>query len=129
MTGEKGSEQAKLNYLIAHDYKNALITTDKQEVEFNRIIKDIENADTEGISMGKELQKAAIEYYTVLKILYTFSRKEIQNEELTRNPIKKEKIKDRTLELAYEKQQLYQNVYISDKKLYTTLKQFERENN
>jgi len=39
--------------------------------------------------MGKELQKAAIEYYTALKVLYTFSRKEIQNEELIRNPIKK----------------------------------------
>lgn len=131
LIGEKGFESAKLDYLIAHDYTKALYIIDKEEAEFNNIIKDIEKVDTDGIQKGKEVQQAAIGYYVVLKELFMFSRKEIEQEKLMRYS-KDEKViraaQDKMLELGREKQQLYQKVFKADEKLFTLKRQFESEN-
>jgi len=131
LIGEKGFESAKLDYLIAHDYTKALYIIDKEEAEFNRTIKDIEKVDTEGIKNGKEVKQAAVSYYVVLKELFMFSRKEIEQEKLMRYS-KDEKViraaQDKMLELGREKQKLYQKVFQADEKLFTIKRQFESEN-
>ncbi|HCA09686.1 hypothetical protein [Chryseobacterium sp.] len=128
---EKGFESAKLDYLIAHDYTKALYIIDKEEAEFNSIIKDIEKVDTDGIKKGKEVKQAAVGYYVVLKELFMFSRKEIKEEKLMRYS-KDEKVirasQDKMLELGREKQKLYQKVFKADEKLFTLQRQFESEN-
>lgn len=131
LIGEKGLESAKLDDLIAHDYTKALSIIDKEEAEFNRIIQDIEKVDTNGIQKGKEVQQAAIIYYTALKELFMFSRKEIEQEKLMRYS-KDEKViraaQDKMLEHGREKQQLYQKVFKADEKRFTLQRQFEADN-
>ncbi|MBL1221016.1 hypothetical protein JET18_09215 [Chryseobacterium sp. L7] len=132
LIGEKGLESVKLNYLIAHDYAKALNTIDKEEAAFNTVIKDIEKTDTEGVKKGKEVQQAAIEYYALLKELFLFSRKEIEQEKLMRYGKEAQEIRaaqDQMLELGREKQKLYQKVFKADEKFFYAQKQFEAENN
>ncbi|MGG5207660.1 hypothetical protein ACQWU4_01845 [Chryseobacterium sp. MIQD13] len=132
LLSEKGLESAKLNYLIAYDYPKALNIIDKEEIEFNNIIKDIEKVNTAGISKGQEIQQAEINYYTALKDLYIFSRKEIEQEKQTKEEKDEQKIRislDKRYELALEKQKLYQKVYKADEQRFSAQKQFESENN
>ncbi|PIF45906.1 hypothetical protein CLU96_2921 [Chryseobacterium sp. 52] len=131
LIGEKGFESKKLEYLIAHDYTKALYIIDKEEIEFNTIIKDIEKMDTEGIEKGKEVQQAAAGYYMALKDLFMFSRKEIEQEKLMRYGKEEKEIRaaqDKMLELGREKQHLYQKVFKADEKLFTARRYFESEN-
>lgn len=130
--GEKGLESVKLNHLIAYDYPKALDIISKEETEFNQVIKDIKNADTEGVKKGKEVQQAAADYYTLLKELFVFSREEIEQEKIMRYRKDDKQIRaaqDRRLELGREKQQLYQEVFKADEKLFNTQIEFEAENN
>lgn len=132
LIGEKGLESIKLNHLIAYDYSKALDIVSKEETEFNRVIQDIRNADTEGVKKGKEVQKAAVDYYTLLKDLFVFSREEIEQEKIMRYGKEDKQIRaaqDRRLELGHEKQQLYQKVFKADEQLFKTQIEFETENN
>lgn len=131
LIGEKGFESVKLDDLIAHDYTKALYIIDKEEAEFNTIIKDIEKANTEGIQKGKEVQQAAVNYYSVMKDLFMFSRQEIEQEKLMRYSKSEKEIRsaqEKMLELGREKQKLYQKVFKADEKLFTIRRQFESEN-
>ncbi|KXH84329.1 hypothetical protein [Chryseobacterium kwangjuense] len=130
--GEKGLESIKLNHLIAHDYSKALDIVSKEETEFNRVIQDIKNADTEGVNKGKEVQQATVDYYTLLKELFVLSREEIEQEKIMRYGKEDKQIRaaqDRRLELYREKQQLYQKVFKADEKLFNTRIEFEAGNN
>lgn len=116
LVGQKGLESKKLNYLIAYEYDSALAVVDQQEAEFNKIIKDLEKAKTEGISKGKELQQTSISYYTAIKNLYLFSRQEIELEKLSRNGkgAEADSAQRRLLNLYREKKHLYEKVYQSE---------------
>ena len=130
LVGEKGLESKKLNYLIAHEYDSALTVVDQQEAEFNKIIKDLEKAKTEGISKGKELQQTSLNYYTAIKNLYIFSRQEIELEKLSRNGkgAEADSAQSRLLNLYREKKHLYEKVYQSENDFYKTLEIFQKEN-
>ncbi|SHF79495.1 hypothetical protein [Chryseobacterium vrystaatense] len=132
LIGEKGFESAKLEHLIARDYTKALNIIEKEEAEFNRIIKEIKNVNTDGIKMGKEVRQTSIDYYQALKDLFMFSRKEIKQEQLMRYGKSDKEIheaQDQMTELGRQKQQLYQKVFKADEKRFTVQKQFETENN
>lgn len=131
LLGKTGLESRKLKYLIKHDYSNALLLVDQQEVRFNSIIKDIETLNTDGIEDGKQVQKAAADYYKALKKLFLYSRDEIAQEVIMRSKGDEKKIsaaQHRMLELALEKQKMYQQVYEKDELLYKALKQFDEKN-
>ncbi|WP_131724361.1 hypothetical protein [Chryseobacterium indologenes] len=130
LVGEKGLESKKLNYLIAHEYDSALAVVDQQEAEFNKIIRNLEKATTEGISQGKELQQTSVNYYTAIKNLYLFSRQEIELEKLSRNGkgAEVDSAQNRLLGLYREKKKLYEKVYQSENDFYKTLETFHKEN-
>ncbi|HBV17085.1 hypothetical protein [Chryseobacterium carnipullorum] len=112
LIGEKGFESVKLDDLIAHNYTKALYIIDKEEAEFNTIIKDIEKVNTDGIQKGKEVQQAAVDYYSVMKDLFMFSRQEIEQEKLMRYSKSEKEIRsaqEKMLELGREKK------YISER--------------
>lgn len=132
LIGEKGFESVKLKHLIARDYAKALDIIEKEEAEFNMIIKEIKNVNTEGMAMGKEVQQTSIDYYQSLKDLFLFSRKEIEQEKLMRSGKADKEIhtaQDQMIELGRQKQQLYQKVFKADEKRFAAQKQFEAENN
>ncbi|MEY8761727.1 hypothetical protein [Chryseobacterium tongliaoense] len=131
LLGKTGLESRKLNYLIKHDYSNALLLVDQQEIKFNEIIKDIEMLNPDGIEDGKQLQKAAIEYYKSLRKLFLYSRDEIKQEVVMRAKGDEKKMsaaQHRMLELALEKQKFYQQVYEKDELFFKALKQFDDKN-
>ncbi|EJL73913.1 hypothetical protein [Chryseobacterium populi] len=131
LLGEKGLESRKLDYLIKQDYSNALLLVDQQETKFNSVIKDIEMLNPDGIEDGKQVQKAAVDYYRILKKLFLCSRDEIEQQVVTRSKSDEKKIsaaQDRILEVLLEKQKLYQQLYEKDELLFKALKQFDDKN-
>lgn len=131
LIGEKGMESAKLNYLIEGDYDRALLVVDQQETAFNVILKDLKNVNVVGIKKGKELQQAEIDYYTALKKLYLFSKKEVEQQKKIEQEKNEKKFRiaiDERYKLALDKQRLYQLVYEADDKRNRIKKQFEVEN-
>ena len=131
LIGEKGMESAKLNYLIQHDYDSALLIIDQQETAFNVILKDLKNANVDGIKKGKEIQQAEIDYYMALKNLYLFSKKEVEQQKKIEQGKNEQKFRiaiDKRYKLALDKQRLYQVVYEADDKRNRIKKQFEVEN-
>ncbi|WP_293957446.1 MULTISPECIES: hypothetical protein [unclassified Sphingobacterium] len=131
LIGEKGMESAKLNYLIKREYDSALLIIDQQETAFNVILKDLKNVNVEGIKKGKEFQQAEIHYYTALRNLYLFSKKEVEQQkkiEQEKNENKFSIAIDERYKLALDKQRLYQFVYEADDKRNRMKKQFEVEN-
>ncbi|MDR6922628.1 hypothetical protein [Chryseobacterium sp. 2987] len=130
LVGEKGLEEKKLNYLIAHEYDSALAVVDQQEAEFNKIIGDIQKANTDGVSQGKELQHTSVNYYTAIKNLYLFSKQEIESEKLIRNGKRAEADSAmKRIEFLYrEKKQLYDKVFQSENDFYKTRQTFLKEN-
>lgn len=100
-----GPEEEKLACLIKEDFKGALQAIDKQEKEFNDIIGEIAALPVDGIPQGPALKAAATDYYTYLRDLQLFDRKEIAVREVTHgtNDEKIQKAQDDLMELDKEK--------------------------
>lgn len=130
LVGKNGSESKKLDFLIQGKYDEALATVNKQEKEFNDLIKDIEVMPTEGFKQGNELKAAAIHYYAAVKELQVFDSKSIINQKATR--IAKGKTLDSllkgSLEISLQKQEIYKKVHEGEEALYNALNKFNSAN-
>lgn len=130
VVGKDGPEEKKLQYLIKDDYKGALAAVDQQAAAFDKLIEDIKALPADGIEQGGELKNAAINYYTALKALHFYDKKEIvQREAIVKlkgealQPAQRELI-----ELAVQKKALYQNVYKQERMLHEASKKFNTAN-
>lgn len=131
LVGKNGTDEQKLKYLINKDYKNAAMMVDKQEKEFNALIKEIETLPAEGIQQGNELKTAAVNYYVAVKELTVFDRIEITHQEAYSRMQGKEldTALHKNLELSIQKQELYKKVYEKEKALSGALEKFDAVNN
>ncbi|MGN7722043.1 hypothetical protein [Chitinophaga sp. 22620] len=131
LVGKNGSNEQKLKYLISNDYKNAVTMVDKQEKEFDALIKEIETLPAEGIQQGNELKTAAANYYVAVKELTVFDRIEITHQEAYSHMQGKEldTALHKNLELSIQKQELYKKVYEKEKAFSEALENFNTVNN
>ncbi|MBB6498812.1 hypothetical protein [Pedobacter cryoconitis] len=126
-----GPQEEKLKYLMQKDFRNAMLTADKQEQVFNTVIKQITTLPADGIKQGKEVKAAATAYYTSMKDLYGFDRKEISQMEITYSK-DTEKVKiaqDSLLSLNKEKLNLFENIRKKNEVLQHNLELFDKANN
>lgn len=131
LISKDGSEVKKLECLVKEDYKGALAAINQQEKEFDEIIKDIEALPADNIKHGNELKRASVNYYTALKELHMFDRMDVEN----RQDLYKLKGKaldsaqNKTLELSYKKQDMFDRVFKADSVFRQTLDKFISANN
>jgi hypothetical protein len=128
--GKHGSETQKLERLIKNDYKGALTLVDKQAREFDKLIKDIEALPAKDIKQGNALKNAAINYYTALKELHYFDRKEIAQSEAILQ-LKNEELRaaqHNLVELARQKKALYEKLYKQEGVFHDALQKFNSVN-
>ncbi|GAA4778715.1 hypothetical protein GCM10023231_01580 [Olivibacter ginsenosidimutans] len=129
MISEGGAEEEKLNCLINKDFEGALAAIDKQERQFDSLIKKTSSLPVEGVKWGDSLQVAAINYYQALKTLHMADRAEIAQQVIaySDDTAKVRMAQDKILELSKEKQQLFQEVFDKDNKMHTILVRFNEE--
>lgn len=130
VAGENGAGDQKLQHLVKEDYKGALTWVDREEEEFNKLVKDIEALPAEGIKQGNELKAAAVDYYVALKELQIFDRVEITHREASLH-MKGEALdtaNHRTLQLSLQKQDLYKKVYEKESVLSQVMEKFNSAN-
>jgi hypothetical protein len=101
LVGEGGPEQEKLKCLITKDFKGALRAIDKQELAFNKIIREITSLPEEGVKNGAAVKTAAVAYYTDIKNLQMQDREDIATQEAMHdiNPDVARKASDKQIEL------------------------------
>jgi hypothetical protein len=131
LIGKNGSETKKLECLVKEDYKGALAAINQQEKEFNEIIKAIEALPAGDIKQGNELKTASVNYYIALKELHMFDRLDVENRQDLYKLKGKEldAAQDKTLELSYKKQDMFDKVFKADSVLRQTLDKFTAANN
>lgn len=127
---EGSAEEEKLNCLINKDFKGALLAVDKQEAQFDSLIRKTSAFSTEGVEVGDSLKIAAIDYYQALKTLHMADREEIAQQVITHgtDTAKIRVAQDKTLELLKQKGELFQEVYDKDEKMHKVLGHFNKEN-
>lgn len=130
LVGKNGLEEQKLNFLVKNDFQGALAQVDKQEKEFDQLIREIETLPAEGIRQGHELKTAAVAYYTALKELHVFDREEISQREAIQQAGGEalRAAQDKYLELNLQKQDRYKKVYEKERAFYQALEQFNAVN-
>ncbi|MFC6100393.1 hypothetical protein [Olivibacter domesticus] len=130
MVSKGSAEEEKLNCLINKDFEGALGAIDKQEQQFDSLIKKTAAFSVEGVKGGDSLKVAAINYYQALKILHMADREEIAQQVITYNDdtAMVRRAQDKMLELSKQKQTLFQQVYDKDEKMQTALGRFDKEN-
>lgn len=130
LIGKKGSEARKLNYLIADDFDQALKEVDKQEREFDMVLYTLKKLDTANLEKALALRSAAVNYYSSLKALHMYAKKEIQQQKLIFNTksAARDHAQDELMKLAKNKQAMYDDVYRNEKSLHDTLLEFEEGN-
>lgn len=130
LIGKKGSESRKLNYLIADDFDQALKEVDKQEREFDMVLYTLKKLDTADLEKALALRSAAVNYYSSLKALHMYAKKEIQQQKLIFNTksVARDHAQDELMKLAKNKQAMYDDVYRNEKSLHDTLSEFEEGN-
>lgn len=123
-------EEKKLQYLIKHDFKGAMLAVQKEEQAFNDLLKEIQAIPADGIKLGDSVKIAATEYYTILRDVFTHDKKEIPFRELAyaSNPQTVSMANDRLLELTKEKLKLHEIVNQKDEALQNALKRFSTVN-
>lgn len=127
---KNGSESKKLEYLIKDNYEAALETVTIQAKEFDKLIQDIKIIPEDDIKEAGSLKTAAIAYYTALKDLHLYDKKEIEQRAL----IQKLEDKDlrseqkKLLDLAIQKNALYSKVYKQEEFLNKAFKKFDSAN-
>lgn len=130
LIAKNGSEEQKLKYLVEDDYKGALASVDRQEKEFDTLIREIEALPVEGIKQGSELKTAAMNYYVALKELQVFDRLEIAHQEASLH-FEGEELRvaqHRSLELSRQKQRMYKKLYEKERAFYRALEKFSSVN-
>lgn len=131
ITSKNGSESQKLESLIADDYQNALEAVDQQKKEFDQIISSLDSLETKDINDGSLLKNAAINYYTALRDLHYFDRKEILQRELIYNNHSNDKTSqlNELLNLYKQKKTYFNRVYKEESSLSDALQKFDISNN
>ncbi|MGC5745629.1 hypothetical protein [Chryseobacterium sp. NFX27] len=123
-------DEQKLESLIKNDFKGALVAVDKQSKQFDSLIQHIKGLPAENIAEGPQLKEAAINYYTALKDLHYFDRKEIEQQEVIF--LGKDKYSstssNRLIELARQKKRLYEKVYQQEDLLKKAFTKFDLAN-
>lgn len=123
-------DEQKLESLIKNDFKGALVAVDKQPKQFDSLIQHIKSLPAENIAEGPQLKEAAINYYTALKDLHYFDRKEIEQQEVIF--LGKDKYSstssNRLIELARQKKRLYEKVYQQEDLLKKAFTKFDLAN-
>jgi len=123
-------DEQKLESLIKNDFKGALVAVDKQSKQFDSLIQHIKSLPAENIAEGPQLKEAAINYYTALKDLHYFDRKEIEQQEVIF--LGKDKYSstssNRLIELARQKKRLYEKVYQQEDLLKKAFTKFDLAN-
>lgn len=127
---EGSAQEEKLNCLINNDFTGALAAIDKQEVQFDSLIKRTSAFSVERVELGDSLKGAAIDYYQALKTLHMADRAEIAQQIIThsKDTAKIKIAQDKILELLKQKQILFQQVFDTDEKMQTALGRFDKEN-
>lgn len=127
---EGSAQEEKLNCLINKDFTGALRAIDKQEQQFDSLIKRTSAFSVERVKGGDSLKVAAINYYQALKTLHMADREEIAQQVITYNDdtAKVRRAQDKMLELSKQKQTLFQQVFDKDEKMQTALGRFDKEN-
>jgi len=130
ITSKNGTESQKLEYLVADDYKNALKAVDQQKKEFDQIILSLDSLETKDIKDASLLKNAAVNYYTALRDLHYFDRKEILQRELIYNNHSNDKKsqQDELLNLYKQKKAYFNRVYKEESLLSDALQKFDISN-
>jgi len=130
ITSKNGTESQKLEYLVADDYKNALKAVDQQKKEFDQIILSLDSLETKDIKDASLLKNAAVNYYTALRDLHYFDRKEILQRELIYNNHSnyKKSQQDELLNLYKQKKAYFNRVYKEESLLSNALQKFDISN-
>jgi len=130
ITSKNGTESQKLEYLVADDYKNALKAVDQQKKEFDQIILSLDSLETKDIKDASLLKNAAVNYYTALRDLHYFDRKEILQRELIYNNHSNDKKsqQDELLNLYKQKKAYFNRVYKEESLLSNALQKFDISN-
>lgn len=117
--GENSLEQQKLEYILKKDYNGALRAIDKQEQAFDALIGKIDSLPVAGIEHADTLKKAVINYYTAVKELQIFDRREITERIAAQSPNKDsvDNAYKRLLQISVEKRKMYDKVYKEDEAL------------
>lgn len=130
LVGKSGPDEQKLECLVKEDYKGALAFLNKEEKEFDKLINDIETLPADGIQQGKELKRAAVNYYVALKELQIFDRAEITHREAAQHSEGDElwAAQKKIIALNLQKQDMYKKVYEKEKALHEALIKFNEVN-
>ncbi|MFC4163046.1 hypothetical protein ACFOWU_05230 [Epilithonimonas zeae] len=130
ITSKNGTESQKLEYLVADDYKNALKAVDQQKKEFDQIILSLDSLETKDIKDASLLKNATVNYYTALRDLHYFDRKEILQRELIYNNHSNDKKsqQDELLNLYKQKKAYFNRVYKEESLLSDALQKFDISN-
>lgn len=131
LVGKGGTEEEKLDYLIKNDFKGASIAIDRQEREFDSLIKEIEILPVEGVKQGEELKKAAADYYNAVKTLHISDREEIEQRKITydKDVKKVDAAQDKLLQLSQEKLKMFKIISKKREVLDSALLKFDAANN
>ncbi|MBE5318115.1 hypothetical protein IM793_03010 [Pedobacter sp. MR2016-19] len=105
---------------------------DEEEQAFNKIINNINAAETNDIKYGNALKKAAVSYYEAVKQLEIFDRNEISIQQLTHNKAIKEQLRDSATtklgQLLNSRLEIRKQINKKEKKLAEIQKQFNSVN-
>ncbi len=85
----------------------------------------------EGIKMGSEVKKAALEYYTTVRDLFIYDLKEIPLRENLFDTLHRERADtagDQLQQLSRDKLKIYEVIHKKDEALQNALKQFSNVN-
>ncbi|RPD38209.1 hypothetical protein EG028_26480 [Chitinophaga barathri] len=130
MVGKGGPAEQKLESLIKDDFTGAQLAVDAEEKALDSIINRIKSLPVTGVKEGEQLKTAAINFYTAVKAMEIYARKEIEQQALSLD--KDEKLshaaQDSLLQLAIAKKEVTAAVRQKDEEFQKALQAFETAN-
>lgn len=131
IVGKEGPAEKRRYSLVENDFKGAALATDEEERALDSLIRDIQILSAEGVKQGEQLKNAAVDYYTAVKELEAYSRKEIEQQTISFGPDGEIKLKaqDSLYRLGVNKEKLYNEVYKKEAVFQEALQKFEIANN
>ena len=131
LVGKGGPHEERLKFLIKRDFKNALISIDKEEQAFDSILNNLKALSAQEFKNGKELKASAISYYSTLKTLQiSREREQIEQEQITygKDPDKIQAAQDSMLQLSRDKLKLHTELNEKEEALYKAIENFNTAN-